>query len=254
MLVYDRLHFWLDYPLPAIPPVLRDDDRVSIIPRSMSYHPMWQTKFELLQPDSDLLRACIDMAGVRHRVELNSAEIKLDLITRTRSDAKSLQALFLEHLIVTSASHPVTIKQGTVYYMPPATPGGKPVPRSFVIYADNPSKETGRPCCHLEWRLKGVSILEGIGLVTLEDCIAFDHRHFWSKHMHLFAPPTKAALSRWLDPENANVSPTMLTKRADQFRQQYLHDGMLILQNCFVENREIVELLTPVDNALFLPK
>jgi hypothetical protein len=250
---YDRLHFWLDHPLPLIPLALRVDERASIMPGSMQYGPVWQTKIELLQPDADLLRACIDMAGERHRVLPNYAEIKLDLLTRTENDAKLLQTAVLEHLIVKSSLYPVRIDRGTAYYMPPTNPSGKPLAFKFVIYADKPSKETGRPCCHLEWRLRGAAVLESVGLIALDSCIDFDHRDFWSKRLQLFSPPSKAALARWLDPENANVSPTMLTKRADHFLRRYMHDGTFIVQNCFVDRREIVELLTPVDNALFLP-
>ena len=253
VLAYDRLHFWLDHPLPLIPPALRDDGRVSIIPSSMKYAPVWQTKIELLQPDAELLRACIDMAGARHRILPNYAEMKLDLLTRTRKDAKLLQTFLLEHLLVESSSHPVKIEKGTVYYMPPVTPAGRPVPFSFAVYSDNLSKETGRPCCHIEWRMRGVAALESIGLFTVGNCENFDHREFWSKRLHLFSPPSKAALARWLDPENAAVSPAMLTKRANQFLRKYEHEDTLILQNCFVEHHEIMDVLTPVDNALFLP-
>jgi hypothetical protein len=253
VLAYDRLHFWLDHPLPLIPSVLRDDERVSIMPRSMQYRPVWQTKIELLQPDADLLRACIDMAGERYRVIPNYVEIKLDLLTRTGNDAKLLQEVLLEHLIVKSCSYPVKIEKGTAYYMPLITPSGKPLAFNFVIYADKPNKETGCPCCHLEWRLRGVGALETVGLNALDSCVDFDHRDYWSKRLHLFSPPSKAALARWLDSENANVSSTMLTKRADQFLRQYMHDDTFIVQNCYVEHREIIELLTPVDNAWFLP-
>lgn len=253
VLAYDRLHFWLDHPLPLIPLALRNNERVSIISGSMKYGPVWQTKIELLQPDASLLRACIDLASDRHRVLPNYAEIKLDLLTRTGNDAKLLQSFFLEHLLVKSSSHPVKIEKGTAYYMPPATPSGKRLAFNFAIYADKPSKETGRPCCHLEWRLRGAATLENIGLISLDSCIDFDHRDFWSKRLHLFSPPSKAALARWLAPENADVSPAMLTKRANQFLRKYEHDDTFIVQNCFVEHREIVELLTPVDNALFLP-
>lgn len=249
---FDRLHFWLDHPLPLIPSALRDDERVSILPGSMRYGPVWQTKIELLQPDADLLRACIDMAGERHRVLPNYAEIKLDLLTRTGKDAQQLQAFFLEHLLLKSSSQPVKFEKDTAYYTPPATLSGKPLPFTFVAYSDRPNKETGRPCCHLEWRLRGAASLERIGLVSLDNCIDFDHRDFWSKRLHLFSPPSKSTLARWLDPENASVSPTMLTKRANQFLRRFLHDGTFIVQNCFVEYREIVDLLTPVDNALFL--
>ena len=253
VLAYDRLHFWLDHPLPLIPLALRDDERVSIMPGSMQYGPIWQTKIELLQPDADLLRACVDMAGERHRVLPNYAELKLDLLTRTENDAKLLQTAVLEHLIVKSPLYPVRIDRGTAYYMPPTNPSGKPLAFKFVIYADKPSKETGRPCCHLEWRLRGAATLENVGLISLDSCIDFDHRDFWSKRLHLFSPPSKAALARWLAPENADVSPAMLTKRANQFLRKYEHEDNLILQNCFVEHREIMDVLTPVDNALFLP-
>jgi len=253
VLAYDRLHFWLDHPLPLIPSTLWKDRRVSIIQNSQRYHPVWQTKIELLQPDADLLRACIGMAGKRYRILPNYVEIKLDLLTRTSDDAKLLQAIFLEHLLLKSSSYPVRVEKGTAYFMPPNTPAGRPTQRSLVMYSDNPNKETGRPCCHLEWRLDGVTTLESLGLIALDNCIDFDHRSFWSKRLCLFSSPTKAALARWLDPENAAVSPAMLTKRANQFLRKYEHEDTLILQNCFVEHHEIMDVLTPVDNVLFLP-
>lgn len=143
---------------------------------------------------------------------------------------------------------------GATHLKPPLTATGRPFPFNFVIYSDKPSKETGRSCCHLEWRLSGVAALESIGLISLAEFIDFDHRDFWSKRLDLFSPPSKAELGRWLDPNHANVSANMLTKRANKFRQSYLHNGTFILQSCFVENREIDELLVPVDDALFLPE
>lgn len=254
VLAYDRLHFWLDHPLPAIPSALHEDDRVKVIARSMQYHPVWQTKIELLQPDVELLAACSGMIGSRYRTELSKAEIKLDLLTRTRSDAKHLQAIFLEHLLIESSSYPVKIEKGTAYFKPPTNAHGNPSPFNFVVYSDNPNKETGRPCCHLEWRVSGAAALENIGLITLENCTGFNHRDFWSKRLHLFTCPSKAAIGRWLQPDNADVSPTMLTNRADKFLKPHLHNSTLILQNCFVENPDLIELLTPVNNALFLPE
>lgn len=249
---YDRLHFWIDHPLPVMPSALAKDERVTIVRTAMQYGPKWQTKIELLQPDAELLRACIDMVGERYRVLLNYAEIKLDFLTRTRGNAKLLQSFFLEHLLIKSFSYPVWIEKGTAYFKPPLTATGKPFPFNFVIYSDKPNKETSRPCCHLEWRLTGTAALESVRLLTLDDCINFNHLDFWSKRLELFSPPSKAKLARWIDPDNANVSPTMLTKRADAFLEPYLHNGTFILQSCFVEKPDMNELLTTVDNALFL--
>lgn len=115
ILAYDRLHFWIDHPLPRIPPTLKEDHRVKVITRSMQYGPVWQTKIELLQPDADLLRACIDLIGERHLVLLNYVEIKLDFLVRSKNDAKLLQVFFLEHLLIKSFSYPVRMEKGTAY-------------------------------------------------------------------------------------------------------------------------------------------
>jgi len=55
------------------------------------------------------------------------------------------------------------------------------------MYSDRPSKVTRQPCVHVEWRLKGKSIVESQGIYDVEQVIDFDHRQFWKAHLYLEA-------------------------------------------------------------------
>ena len=91
------------------------------------------------------------------------------------------------------------------------------------------------------------------GLLTLADCVDFDHRAFWAENLRLFRMPSKGDLGRWLDPDNADVSEAALRKRADRFLNQYRHNEAFVLQDCRREYPDIDKLLLPLANELFLP-
>jgi hypothetical protein len=251
----DRLKFWLDDPEPHLPAELmkrRVDPRKRRNDKT-KYHPKWQSKFDLFQPDADNLRAFEEAIGTRYSVKLSEVELNMDWITRTDEEAMELRDFALAHMRVPYWKEPVKIKERTAYFRRLDDGNGNKQLRNLVIYADNLDKRTGRPCCHIEWRFCGPAPLGDIGLFTLDDCATFDHRDFWSRHLDLFALPPKAAISHWLDGESA-ISGTAHRKRADRFLEQYRQDGAFVLQNCRLNNPKISTILTPVDNALFLPE
>jgi hypothetical protein len=252
---FDRLKFRTDHPEPHMPAELR---KYMVAPQGLrnaknKFRPVWESKFDLLQPTAELLREFIDAIGTRYRVEPCEAELNMDWITRTAKEAKQLQEFTLERVVAPNLRGPVYIDGGTAYFGRLSDDNGNKRPRNFVIYADQPSKRANAPCCHLEWRFNGPAPLAAIGLYSLEDCINFDHHQFWAKHLHLFALPSLADIARWLAPEGADLSAKTLTKRANAFKDKYRLHGAFILQDCRRENPMIDRILTPVDNALFIP-
>jgi len=251
----DRLKFWLD---DAEPRLSAEQMQRRVDPRTVrndktKFQPKWQSKFDLFQPDADDLRAFEEAIGARYSVKLSEVELNMDWVTQTAEEAMELRDFALAHMRVSYWKEPVVIKEGTAYFRRLHDSNGKKQFRNLVIYADKPDKRTGRPCCHIEWRFCGPAPLADVGLFTLDDCATFDHQDFWSKHLDLFALPPKAAISHWLDGESA-ISGTAHRKRADKFLEPYRQDGAFVLQNCSLNNPTISEILTPIENALFLPE
>lgn len=252
---FDRLKFRTNHPEPHMPVELRN---YMVEPENLrnnknKFQPVWQSKFDLLQPTTELLREFIAAIGTRYRVELCEAELNMDWITRTTQDAKKLQEFVLERVIATNLREPVYIDEGTAYFARLKDGNGNKRPRNFIIYADKPSKRANAPCCHLEWRFCSPATLASIYLYSLEDCINFDHHNFWTEHLRLFSLPSLADIARWLEQDSADVSAKTRRKRANAFKDQYRLHGAFILQDCRRENPTIDKILTPVDNALFIP-
>lgn len=256
IMAVDRLKFWIDHPEPHMPAELLkfQVDPLKLRNSKNKYHPVRQSKFDLHQPTTELLSEYVAAIRTRYRVALCEVELNMDWITGTAKEAMQLQDFALAHVQVPHLRDPVTVFKTTAYFGPRADGNSNKLPHNFVVYADKPSKRVNRPCCHLEWRFCGPAALGNIGLFSLEDCINFDHRRFWSERLRLFSLPSKAEIARWLAPEKADVSPAALTKRANRFMDQYRLDGAFNLQNCRVANPDIQKILKPVDNVLFIPK
>jgi hypothetical protein len=63
--------------------------------------------------------------------------------------------------------------------------GPRTAPNVIAVYADKPSKITGEPCVHVEWRAKGVPALRRAGIHSIRDLLDFDHRQFWRDRLIL---------------------------------------------------------------------
>ncbi|MGC9260810.1 MAG: hypothetical protein ACP5I8_12165 [Phycisphaerae bacterium] len=54
---------------------------------------------------------------------------------------------------------------------------------NFVRYCDNPSKITGKPCCHLETRAHSRDQIKRLGLDKVGDLLQYDYRAHWRKFL-----------------------------------------------------------------------
>lgn len=258
---FDRLTFWVNHPAPSIPvhEIEHHCAKLNVVTgRSLPYHPMWQTQVDVFQPSDKALTLLAAAMGTRHAVRLSYAELAIDWLADTRTAAYSLRNFMLAHLHMPYLRHNVAFKRMTAYFAPRADQHAEKKARNVVLYADRTSKlwpahELKSPCCHLEHRLHGVGTLANQGLLTLADFAQFDHRAFWAENLRLYCLPKMAELGRWLDPDNADVSPAALRKRANVFLNQYRHNEIFVLQNLWRDVREIANVLLPLTNELFLP-
>ncbi|MCT7313290.1 hypothetical protein N5J06_20135 [Ralstonia sp. CHL-2022] len=257
---FDRLTFHVDHPAPNIPAseIELHCTKLNVITgRSLPYHPIWQTRVDVFQPSNKALSLLAKAMGTRHAARLSYAEPAIDWLVDNDDAAYSLCKFFLEHLHVPYLRHDVAFFKETAYFAPRADQHAEKNARNVVLYADRASKlwpahELKSPCCHLEYRLHGVGTLANQGLLTLADCVQFDHRAFWAENLRLYCLPKMAELGRWLDPDNIDVTDSALRKRANVFLDQYRHHEIFVLQNLWRDVPETADVLLPVANELFL--
>ena len=59
------------------------------------------------------------------------------------------------------------------------------VNNEIVRYSDKPSKMTGTPCCHVEWRMFRTGTIRTAGINNLLNLMDFNHHNFWKKRFQL---------------------------------------------------------------------
>ena len=259
---FDRVTFLVDHPKPDIPAseIERHCSRLTItVGRSLSYHPMWQTTVDVFQPSDTAFSLLATAMGTRHATRLRYAELAIDWLVDTPTDAYSFRRFILGHVHVPYLRHNVGFAGMTAYFSPRTDQDTKKKnARNIVLYADRTSKlwsarQLHSPCCHLEYRLQGAGTLAAYGLLTLADCAHFDHHAFWAKNLRLYHLPKMAELGRWLRPDSVDMTDAALRKRANLFLSQYRHNETFVLQNCWRDAPGIDKLLQPLPNELFLP-
>ena len=231
---FDRIKIWFDH---AEYPGSLDDLRphcgdVKLTCGQMLYNARWKSALELYQPTLKCLQVLRDvLQDSTVEYQFGEAEIALDLIplNSRRKLAQHLGRAFIAAAVPKHHRREALCIKGTWYFERRTKPDQRPRTHVLVVYFDCPSKlnnqqiDTNTSCClHIEWRVTGVVAMEKLGLYRIDDLIAFPHKKFWSKHVHLYALPRKTDLGRFLaGTVNANVSGTALRKRADRWQQQF---------------------------------
>jgi hypothetical protein len=117
--------------------------------------------------------------------------IALDLITRNGTDAQTLHHFIAGKLMPFSRGIKLTEQVEETTYLNADVRRGTEV----TIYHTLPSKaRKGRPCTHIEFRLRGARELRKHGLSSPLGIFLLDHREFWNQELRLVRAPTLDAL------------------------------------------------------------
>lgn len=257
---FDRITVWTDHPAPDIPVHLIKQHCRDVTVRNCNtqkFHPLWQTEIYVHQPTRQALVELQSALGPGRRTSIQYAEVAIDWITRDCVAAGFFYDFVLEHLRVPYMRQPLRFAEGTAYFTPRASSNGKKVGTNVVMYADEPSKLDAsslvdQPCCHLEYRFHGIETLAQHGLLTLPDCVDFDHQVFWRENLRLYMLPKKVVLGRRLASCTAQVTDAVLTKRANTLLDRYRCGDVVVLQDLWREQRLIAKLVTRIDNLPFI--
>lgn len=123
------------------------------------------------------------------RCHLYSVHVALDLFTPSAEHAGEVQR-YLERRLQKNGrpATPLRRVQETVYIGESACPAPRRGTK-LAMYSDKPSKITGGPCTHVEFRTTGATWLEAKELGSLDAVMELDHQNFWAKRLRLRVPP-----------------------------------------------------------------
>jgi hypothetical protein len=137
-------------------------------------------RITLLQP----MREALEWLSRRNDVLLNFAELSLDWVFASKGDRiaafRATACTLVKQHHRAQGIRFVGEGDNVTLYTGPRT-----APNVIVVYADRPSKATGDPCLHLEWRAKGAAALRSAGIHAIRDLLDFDHRQFWRDRLIL---------------------------------------------------------------------
>jgi hypothetical protein len=246
---YDRITLWLDHSeLPiAIDRLKEHCTDIVATAMQMPYQARLKFKLEIFQPTLGCLRLLAGALGHNIAVSLTYVEIACDIPADNRKLAREARNTFLASVRLRYQRRPFEPEKGSWYC------GQRPDTTVTVVYADRPSKlNNARPapgaplCLHIEQRISGSASLAGIGMVSVDDLIQFDHQKFWNKRIYLYQLPKPTTLGRLLAKVNgadADVSGSALRKRARRWHAQHSKEDKFVMHNALLATPELARSL-----------
>ena len=174
--------------------------------REMAYHPkesrvrkqqIWfemtgqkiryKVVITLQQPTNETFHALNRMIEGDARPIPNRVHFAIDYPTEDRAKAEQLHFVILHYFYKPWHREEHGVRrfrrpEGHTDYM-----GLQECRSVWTIYSGRPSKISGGPACHIEWRFQGVDALRepSLHIATLEDLIDYDHYSFWKRRMRM---------------------------------------------------------------------
>jgi hypothetical protein len=140
--------------------------------------PSEQQYFDLKQPTD----AALHYLGDRGDHISNYSEFALDWNFAEEEESEHAKS-FLNQFLVKRwhrASQGIRFVEGETRYT-----AAQQAATNLVSYADRPSRITGEPCVHIEFRVRGQRRLERLGIRSAKDFVSFDHHGFWKQRLLL---------------------------------------------------------------------
>jgi len=220
------------------------DEGAKLLLGSPDFGPRWGSRVDLFQPRTAALQLLHQSIKGRYVAELAYIEIALDMIAKDQAKADAIGAGVLRHCVRPYQRRDVCLR-GSIFYW-----ASRLAPSNLVLYLDKPSKQAGArdgsPCAHLEVRLRGSPALAQANLYGLPDVIGLDHLAFWERAVRLYSIRSYAELGRWL---GTAASGSALRKRAHAYLGDFAVNGTFILQNALLADRDVMQVLRPIEVA-----
>ncbi|MGB7543937.1 MAG: hypothetical protein WBM28_18210, partial [Burkholderiales bacterium] len=201
LVYFDTIHVWVSRNLKQW-----ERDTLDTLCGSFSYRPIWRptdrwmwllgyrVKLVLQQPSRDAFEFLRQRLRERPAPMINRVDCAFDFLTSNHAKAERLQ-LYIDarwYKPYHREKHGVEIfAQATTYL------GFKNWKSRYVTYADKPSRHMGGPCCHLECRFQSARVVAALGIDSIKDLLAFDHKAFWEKRLRLYEYDLEELGKRW---------------------------------------------------------
>lgn len=224
----------------------------------MPYQARWKFRLEVFQPTTDCLRLLAAALGNQISVNVSYVEIAVDFPAENDGQARLWRDAFLFGARMRSQRQSVVLEEnGNIWhYGRRVNKDGNKRGRVLAAYADKPSKilnaKPGKgtpPCLHLEIRGTGSDVVSSLGIVTIIDLIAFQHKRFWTQQINMFELPKKTDLGRLLasaNDTNTEVSTTAFRKRATKWIMNASIENKFIMHNALIAEPIIARKLQKI--------
>lgn len=259
----DRCSIWLDTDRDVLTPQLKSDIeaagakvRVKVIKRNISrYEKRWKQVWQILQPS----RKALDIVAQALRDAacddfVNNVELAIDWIIPDDAARTEFTRLFRRHFIHKTGNRFFWHGERDTRYYAPTTDGSgkrgcKKVP---VDYPDRPSKMTGEPCHHFEYRLFGSAECRRAGIFTVSQLASYDILEYFKMNARFAKMPSKYEVGKALSPRSQTsvLNRRQLERDCDAILQsKNLGLEKNCLQRLLSEFPELEDLLEPRDSA-----
>lgn len=199
----------------------------------------------------------------KSRIVICRLDASLDLVVVDASAAVELQHYMEQCLVQRWHRGFVTIYKSTMYTR------RRKSHNNIAIYSDRPSKITGEPCCHMEWRIVRARTLRGVGICHLQDVSQIEHRRFWRDRLRIMVQPDTQKLGKAMMKMGRRRKPWLTAGSHGIHRDVFARAGSTLLRCTQTENlpytaQELLRLsrrlgvnitscFQEVDNEEFLP-
>lgn len=146
----------------------------------------YPVKITIHQPSHEAIQFLTGLFDEETPARITRLDLAFDFCTNTIGDARKLQRYFRKHLFKgwhrpVHGIEAIGLSEEVTDYI-----GYRNWRSKIVGYSDRPSKVSGLPCYHLEWRFQSHKAIIALGILSIDDLLFFNHRAFWETKLRLY--------------------------------------------------------------------
>lgn len=196
---------------------LRPRKRRYVFKKVTTANGYWIFKVTVHQPTPASVQILEDAVETMN-ARLLEVHVSLDLETASFADAVALQDYLEQRMLPsTRQKRPIERVKGTTYFNRQTRKGFE-----VAMYSDKPSKVTGKPCFHMDWRMIGSAILKREGLSSCSEIVGLDHDSFWDRKLALWLPPSLDTIAKTRNGRAGSKQPDAVGSTKNQTQARLL--------------------------------